>query len=1301
MSRLRLQQAFTALLILVALLCQQTWALAGTTGGINGVVRDETGAPVANAKVTATATSQTVTIVTDASGHYTFLSLAPDTYSVSVVKEGYEPTTQAGITVFADNNVNVNITVKKSLRTIANVTSRAASSLVKPGTTSDVYSVNSATAAAVAAVGGGNNLNSAYSALATQPGVTLGYGGIGWGQTVYIHGSSYSQVGYEFDGVPVNRAFDNYNANSLSNLGQQELQVATGGSQASSVSATVGGFINQVIRTGTYPGFGGLEGGLGSPTYYHQGKAEAGGASPNRLFSYYVGVLGSNQDLRPWDNFNGGSFLPNLMPAYSTFTTVNVQGAGIFPYCNPDGSDPARAPGVVDSGCVGGPFPLWLGSTSTYSDREAIVNLHFGIPHKNDTGRDDIQLLYDGSFQQQYCRCSINDYGGYNYVNTQLLGGTAGPAPANFIPYKDTTIFAPGTNFGTIVAPGTSPPTINYFFPSSPTNRLPNSQLNYNQQDGQNNDAQIWKLQYQKNIGSNSYIRLYGYTFYSDWLLNSPTFASLAYNFGNFLVAPFAGDYELITHTAGGSLSYANQIDPKNLLNFDINYTRATVSRFNNSTFRANPNYGGTSLENVTGTGIISVATNLVQTNATGNPIMDGAHCIDFNTGLVSSCFNRGTFGTFGDPTRSTYCSTHTCTIPANSKWVVTNTGPAGTLNKVTPKFTSSSLTDQFRPTDKLLINLGLRWDQFEYDLTPMNAPVYNFWFGAAANSFCYDPANANAPVTAAQSPPIIPLNNPLFIGATCPASPVSGLTTLHPNGTVQSGQQSLLYSNNIGSTYTVARLLPRFSGTYTLNPDNVVRFSLGQYLNPFNTATVQYDDASPARAADFDYTAFWSTGFQTPEHQVQPSFSTNADLSWEHHLKGTDMSLKVSPFYRYVRNQTQDSFIGTGFVSAIPTNNESAYGLEFQFNVGDPNRNGLSGQLSATWTRAFSKFNQIGSTGQNFIDTINGEVALYNGLTKAASGTSYTTSGGKTIRLGTAAPCYLAGAPDTADCTVSGSSITMSPAGLAAGAVINPYFFAAPQAYYNPGAPYPLYQTFPNYNEAPTDFNMTIVWPYVFSGFVSYKHDKFTITPNFQLIDGFSGGASGGGSYGSPLSVPGVDPRGCSGNQGQAGVTTVNPGLPNYLTCGGSPGPNGLFYIPNPYTGAFDGFGAYSNPWLLNFNVQLKYEVNRRITVNAIFANVYNKCFGGSSQPWTNAAPPSRTNCGYAAGGGYNNPIFAGGLTQAPGTGFFVGKSPTDPANGKSFSPGVFYPYVPVNNVALSAPTLPFQMYFNVQIRL
>ena len=174
-----LRRALVALAILAVFVFQETWALAGTTGSISGTISDASGAPVAGASVTATSPSQTATTKSDGSGHFSFVSLAPDTYVVSASKDGYDNVSQPGVSVFADNNVNVSMTEPKSLRTIASVNARSTGALVKPGTTADVYSVNAATAAKAAALGGGGALNQAYSAVASVPGVYVPTGASG------------------------------------------------------------------------------------------------------------------------------------------------------------------------------------------------------------------------------------------------------------------------------------------------------------------------------------------------------------------------------------------------------------------------------------------------------------------------------------------------------------------------------------------------------------------------------------------------------------------------------------------------------------------------------------------------------------------------------------------------------------------------------------------------------------------------------------------------------------------------------------------------------------------------------------------------------------------------------------------------------------------------------------------------------------------------------------------------------------------------------------------------------------------
>ena len=355
MKRTSFTRALVASATLLAFIaCQETWALAGTTGGLAGFVKDSSGAPVAGARIQAISPSQTASTTTDSGGHFALLSLAPDTYTLNIIKSGYQQTATAGEVVFADQTQQVSITLQKQLVTIAKVTATTAGSLVKSGVGGDLYSVNSAQAHAASPLGGGGNLNSAYSAMSSVPGIQVNVGGQGWTfNAAYVRGQSYSSTGYEYDGIPINRAFDNYNASTESSLGLQELQVYTGGGPSSVATAGTAGFINQVIKSGTFPGFAQANLGIGTPAFYHYGQVEVGGSTPDRNFSYYAAFSGTNQAFRFIDSDNGASFMEpggiysgaatiGLSPGYTGCTgSTGPTCQGVKPSCAP-GVTPAR-----------------------------------------------------------------------------------------------------------------------------------------------------------------------------------------------------------------------------------------------------------------------------------------------------------------------------------------------------------------------------------------------------------------------------------------------------------------------------------------------------------------------------------------------------------------------------------------------------------------------------------------------------------------------------------------------------------------------------------------------------------------------------------------------------------------------------------------------------------------------------------------------------------------------------------------------------------------------------------------------
>jgi hypothetical protein len=301
-----LKRLIIAISLCALFVAQSAPVHAGTTGTLRGRTLDvASGAPIAGVKVTASSPSQSESVVSDAGGFFSFISLSPDTYAVTASKDGYEVATLQGVTVISDQSRSVTLSLQLKVHTLATVTSRASGSLVRPGTTSDVYSINAAAQRASASLAGSGGLNQAYSAIASAPGVVYPQGQQGWNQSVFIRGGDYDQVAYEVDGVPVTRQSDSGAVATLTSMGNQEVQVYTGGTPASADASGLAGYVNQVIKSGTYPGYANFTAGLGGPTLYNKGVFEYGGATPDRNMSYYLASSIVSQYYRYGDQNNG------------------------------------------------------------------------------------------------------------------------------------------------------------------------------------------------------------------------------------------------------------------------------------------------------------------------------------------------------------------------------------------------------------------------------------------------------------------------------------------------------------------------------------------------------------------------------------------------------------------------------------------------------------------------------------------------------------------------------------------------------------------------------------------------------------------------------------------------------------------------------------------------------------------------------------------------------------------------------------------------------------------------------------
>jgi Carboxypeptidase regulatory-like domain/TonB dependent receptor len=1225
--------------------------LAGTTGGLNGNVSDATTkAPIAGVTVTVTSPSQTTTVSTDASGHFAFISLAPDEYTVTLARTGYDPLSTPGIAVFADAQQTLAFAMHKTLRTIANVTSRSASSLVRSGTTADVYSINAAQQDRVSGLGGGGNLNSAYSAISTVPGAYVPANQSGYLEAVHVRGGDSDQVGYELDGVPVNRAFDSFPSGSISSLGQLELQVYTGATPAGAEAQGLAGFVNQVLKTGTYPGYGDVDASMGTPTFYHSLNVEAGGASPDRMFSYYVGVGGFNQDHRYVDQYNGapytnefGSVLDNC-PAPTRLTNKDPGLASCFTNGAPN-VGPYDQPGYIL-----GPISFAGIGAANIADRSTVINVHVGIPHKNDGGHDDIQFLYNNDSLFTALLSSPNDEG-LNNFNGASYGQGVRPY------YLDTFQYTGAT--GTLLPANYASNIKQYFFPSSPTDRAADSAIPLDQRDvGYNNQA-IVKLQYQKNFGGSAYFRVYGYTYYSNYIGTGAISSWQPYTGFD------SGDYELNSHTRGLSGTFADQINPQNLLEVQGSFTTSTSLRmYNEQMFAGSGFYGDNFAVLVDANNPFSGTCYAVRgkspQQATPTTCSDAPSGVTVGAGPTFLNLSGAGNVTNLSKLSSTACGGGPCA------YYVEGNGQYGEYNNVTPNFYGYSITDQWRPSDRWNVNLGLRLDTYDFqgdDTTGGAARA--FWFNAFNQDTCFDK----------QTQQLID-RSALTSGAwsTNSQSSCSKFGSQYVNAFMQ---------NTPSQNFVYNILQPRLAATYTVDPNTVLRTSYGKFNEQPSAAYEQYDALS-ANLPD-QLAQFYSLGFNTPGHLVMPSISYNADFSIEHRFKNSPFSFKLTPFYRETKGQIENFYtnIKAGLISGLNVGQQTSEGFEMAVDAGDFNRNGLSGQLSFAYTNAYVRYSSL-PYNSTVLSPINADIEAYNAFTSFCSthqkdarcGSGFATDPNSSNPI-VAAPCYTATVKTPGGGTVPGGAPIVNPANCRPGDVANPYWNAPVQPLLDPNANYLPFTNFPGgIGSGVNAFN----YPYVATLLIGYKHDKWSLLPSLQF--------QAGNRYGAPETMPGIDPlAGCQVLK-RGATLTGDPRYP-YGGAGGSPYDatncaGQLNAIPDSFTGQFDGIGAFRQPAQLLGNLRIGYDYSSRISLTLTMANLLQTCFGGQRTSFTYLL--NNQVCSYTSLNGFVSP---------------VGNIYNPKANVQPF---LRYPYEPsfsTYNDSSSSLNQPFNLYFNVKVKI
>jgi hypothetical protein len=250
------------ILLLAVFCCTLTTPLLSQTGrgGITGLVADSTGAPVPGADVVLVETRQNVTLstTTTSAGRYTFPSLSPGAYRITVKQAGFKTAIRDSITVEVDLMRDVSISleigdVQESITVEAeailpNTTSSTLGQLVSAKAIEDLPLNGRNVLFLVQLVPGVIPINGAVNetGAANRPGVEV--------SAMRMNGGQSGSVTYFVDGAPL--TVDGYGAGATSPAygpaqeGMQEFRLINNNMSASYASPGTG-VISLVTKSGT------------------------------------------------------------------------------------------------------------------------------------------------------------------------------------------------------------------------------------------------------------------------------------------------------------------------------------------------------------------------------------------------------------------------------------------------------------------------------------------------------------------------------------------------------------------------------------------------------------------------------------------------------------------------------------------------------------------------------------------------------------------------------------------------------------------------------------------------------------------------------------------------------------------------------------------------------------------------------------------------------------------------------------------------------------------------------------------
>ncbi|MFY9738851.1 MAG: TonB-dependent receptor [Candidatus Cybelea sp.] len=295
------------------------------TGAILGTVASTTGSPIANAHILAFAPSGRYTGTSDAGGHFTILGVAPDTYAVRIEADGFEPA-DATVIVLPGDHERLTVVLLAKLKEIAKVEAKNQAFAV--GNTSDVFTVQGQQAQSGTPQASSSGLanysrDSVQGAISNAPGVQQDSFA-----NVIVRGGKVQDTVYDYDSVPVPQGLiaepgGNIVGAQLGTAGVGSETLTLGGYNDVSQNA-LGGVVNEVPLTGTYPGIENLEVADGIGAQLGEVKFTLQDATPDLRWRYALSATSGSEYFSYGD---GHTFYPAESGTYGLGFQTRAQYA--------------------------------------------------------------------------------------------------------------------------------------------------------------------------------------------------------------------------------------------------------------------------------------------------------------------------------------------------------------------------------------------------------------------------------------------------------------------------------------------------------------------------------------------------------------------------------------------------------------------------------------------------------------------------------------------------------------------------------------------------------------------------------------------------------------------------------------------------------------------------------------------------------------------------------------------------------------------------------------------------------------